>query len=91
MEFLELCKKRYSVRDFSSVKVEEEKLSKILEAGRLSPTAKNSQSHRIFVLKSDAALEKIRRGLLWRIMPLWFFLCATIPGKAIKIRRIPSV
>lgn len=33
MEFLELCKKRYSVRDFSSVKVEEEKLSKILEAG----------------------------------------------------------
>lgn len=62
MEFLELCKKRYSVRDFSSVKVEEEKLSKILEAGRLSPTAKNSQSHRIFVLKSDAALEKIRRA-----------------------------
>lgn len=34
MEFLELCKKRYSVRNFSSVKVEEEKLSKILEAGR---------------------------------------------------------
>lgn len=62
MEFLELCKKRYSVRDFSSVKVEEEKLSKILEAGRLSPTAKNSQLHRIFVLKSDAALEKIRRA-----------------------------
>lgn len=59
MEFLELCKKRYSVRKFSSKKVEDEKLLKILEAGRLAPTAKNSQSHRIFVLKSEESLQKI--------------------------------
>ncbi len=59
MEFLELCKKRYSVRKFSSKKVEDEKLLKILEAGRLAPTAKNSQSHRIFVLKSGESLQKI--------------------------------
>ncbi len=59
MDFLELCKKRYSVRKFSAKEVEQEKLDKILEAGRIAPTAKNSQSHRIFVLKSKEALEKV--------------------------------
>lgn len=58
MDFLSLCKERYSVRKFSSKKIEDDKLSKILEAGRLAPTAKNSQSHKIFVLKSAEALKK---------------------------------
>ena len=60
MDFLELCKKRYSVRKFSSKTVEKNKLDLILEAGRLAPTAKNSQSHKIFVIKSEASLKKIR-------------------------------
>lgn len=55
-----MSKKRYSVRKFSPQEVEDEKLEKILQAGRLAPTAKNSQSQRIFVLKSPAAIEKIR-------------------------------
>ncbi len=59
MDFLELCKNRYSVRKFSERAVEDEKLETILEAGRLAPTAKNSQSHRIFVLKTQSALQKI--------------------------------
>lgn len=59
MHFLELCKNRYSVRTFSGRAVEAEKLELILEAGRLAPTAKNSQSHRIFVLKTQDALQKI--------------------------------
>ena len=62
MEFLELAKARYSVRRFDSKKVEDEKLEKILQAGQLAPTAKNSQSHRIFVLKSPEALEKINKA-----------------------------
>lgn len=60
MDFLQLSKERYSVRKFSDKKVEDEKLQKILEAGRLAPTAKNSQSQRIFVLQSPDALAKIR-------------------------------
>ena len=55
-----MSKERYSVRKFSDKKVEDEKLQKILEAGRLAPTAKNSQSQRIFVLQSPDALAKIR-------------------------------
>lgn len=60
MDFLELSKKRYSVRKFSEAPVKEGDLDKILEAGRLAPTAKNSQSHRIFVVKSGEALRRLR-------------------------------
>ena len=60
MDFLELSKTRYSVRKFSDKVVEDEKLQKVLAAGRLAPTAKNSQSQRIFVLKSGEAIAKIR-------------------------------
>ena len=49
MSFLELAKKRYSVRKFSDKKVEKEKLDLILEAGRIAPTAHNNQPQRIIV------------------------------------------
>ncbi len=41
MNFIELCKERYSCKSFSDAAVEPEKLDVILEAGRLAPTAKN--------------------------------------------------
>lgn len=62
MDFLKLSEERYSVRKFSDKTVEDEKLEKILQAGRLAPTAKNSQSQRIFVLKSPEALKKINEA-----------------------------
>ena len=57
MEFMELAKKRYSVRKFSDRPVEKEKLGKILEAGNIAPTAKNQQPQRIYVLQSAEALK----------------------------------
>ena len=62
MDFLSLAKERYSVRKFDSKPVEEDKVQKILEAGQIAPTAKNCQSHKIFVLKSQQALEKINQA-----------------------------
>lgn len=59
MEYKELVKNRYSCKKYSSRQVEEEKLNKILEAGRLAPTAKNLQEQRIYVLQSEEALAKI--------------------------------
>ena len=56
MEFLELAKNRYSERSFASKSLEEEKLDKILEAGRIAPTACNYQPQRFYVLKSKEAL-----------------------------------
>ncbi|MFA6064233.1 MAG: nitroreductase family protein [archaeon] len=52
MDFLDLAKKRYSVRKYSSKAVEEEKLSKILEAAQIAPTAKNAQPFKLIVIKT---------------------------------------
>ena len=60
MDFEALARARFSVRDYKGTPIEEEKLQKILEAGRIAPTAKNSQAHRVYVLQSEEALEKIR-------------------------------
>lgn len=60
MDFLELSKLRYSVRQFDARPIEEEKLEKILEAGRLAPTATNAQPQKIYVLQSEEAIAKIR-------------------------------
>ncbi len=57
MDFLELVNKRYSERFFDSIPVEQEKLDKILESGRLVPTACNYQPQKFYVLKSKKALE----------------------------------
>lgn len=38
MSFLELAKKRYSVRSYKEAPVEREKLDQILGAGRVAPT-----------------------------------------------------
>lgn len=62
MEFEEVIRKRTSVRKFSDKTLEQEKLNKILETGRLAPTAKNSQPNKIYVVKSKEGLEKIDKA-----------------------------
>ena len=61
MDFLNLAGKRYSVRKFSDKPVEKEKLDKILEAGRLAPTACNNQPQKIIVINDKPALEKVNK------------------------------
>ena len=60
MTFLELAKKRFSVRSFEDKPVEQEKLDRILEARHVAPTACNFQPQRIYVLESEDAIGKIR-------------------------------
>ena len=60
MDFSELARSRYSVRQFSEQPVPRETLDKILEAGRLAPTACNLQPQHVYVLQSQAALDAIR-------------------------------
>ncbi len=58
MDFIELEKARYSVRQFKADPVPEELLQTLLEAARLAPTAKNTQDFRVYVLRSPEALAK---------------------------------
>lgn len=59
MEFKEVVKKRYSCKKYSNKQVENDKLTAILEAGRLAPTAKNLQEQHIYVVQSPELLAKI--------------------------------
>ena len=59
MEFKEVVKNRYSCKKYSGRPVEKEKLTAILEAGRLAPTAKNLQEQRIYVLQSAEDLAAV--------------------------------
>lgn len=59
MEFKEVVKNRYSCKKYSDRQVEQEKLTSILEAGRLAPTAKNLQEQHIYVIQSAEKLAVI--------------------------------
>ena len=59
MEFKDVVKNRYSCKKYSTRQVEAEKLTAILEAGRLAPTAKNLQEQHIYVVRSEEGLAKI--------------------------------
>jgi len=75
MEYEQLVKARYSARKFSGKPVEREKLERILEIGRLAPTAKNLQSQRIIVAHSPAALEKVNRAYNCFSAPAVLIVC----------------
>lgn len=77
MEFEQVIKERYSVRKYQEKDIEEEKITKILEAGRLAPTAKNRQPQRIYVLKSKEAKAKLGDAVKMTYgAPVVFMLCA---------------
>lgn len=57
--FKELMEKRYSVRKFSNIEIEEDKIEAIIQAGINAPTAKNLQPIRIMVIQTKEALEKL--------------------------------
>ena len=58
--FMRILQSRYSCHSFDSYPVSDSKLNMILEAGRLAPSAKNLQPTRIWVVKSEEALAKLR-------------------------------
>lgn len=61
MEFNEVIKARWSVRSFADKKVEQDKISRILEIAQTAPTAKNMQPVRIICAHSEKALSDFSR------------------------------
>ena len=60
MDFSDVVKERYSCKKFDTEKKpSKEIVNKILESGRLAPTAKNLQEQHIYVASSEDALSKI--------------------------------
>lgn len=59
MELMEAIKSRRSVRSYQDKDVEEQKLLRVLEAGRLAPSAKNMQDWRFVVVKDPQVRRKL--------------------------------
>jgi nitroreductase len=62
MELLPEIENRQSIKDFSAKKIEDEKVTRILEAGRLAPSAKNRQPWRFIVINEDELRAKIQHS-----------------------------
>jgi nitroreductase len=69
MDFLELAKKRFSVRAYSPAQVDEDKVQAVIEAGRLAPSAANRQPLAFIVVREAAQ----RRALGEAYPREWFW------------------
>jgi len=59
MDIYELIKTRKSVRSYLPREIEEDKLNRVLDAGRLAPSASNRQQWRFIVVKDEANRQKL--------------------------------
>lgn len=60
MEFEKLAaEKRYSCRNFEQRPIEKMDMDKILEAGRIAPTAANAQPQRIIAINTPEGMQKL--------------------------------
>lgn len=77
MQFEDIIKNRYSVRSYKEDMVEKEKLDRILEAGRIAPTACNLCPQRIYVLTKKEDFEKLGSASRMRYnAPVVLLVCA---------------
>lgn len=76
MEFLDIAKKRYSVRNYDEKKVEQDKLDKILTAAHVAPTAANRQPVHLIVVREKEGLSKIAKAANIYNAPLAIIVCS---------------
>lgn len=75
MDFLNIAKSRYSVRNYTDKKVETDKLNKILEAAHVAPTAANLQPVRLIAVQTKENLNKINKAANIYNAPLAIIVC----------------
>lgn len=77
--FEDVIRRRFSTRRFKNEPVPREDILKILEMGRIAPTAKNNQPQRIYVVTKDEDLEKLDTVTRCRYnAPLVFIICSEL-------------
>ncbi len=84
MDVLDAIRTRKSVRKYLSKTVEKEKLTAILEAGRLAPSASNRQEWRFVVVSDDETKRKLAEAANKQIFvgkaPVVIAACAETDG-----------
>ncbi len=88
MEYEKLIKERKSTRLFSNKMVDDESINKILEAGRIAPTAKNKQPYKVIVVKSEEGIKKIDKCTKCRYnAPVVLIICGDMEAAYSKSGR----
>ena len=62
MALLEEILNRRSIKAFKPKPIEKDKLERVLEAGRLAPSAKNRQEWRFIVIQKEHLREKVKEA-----------------------------
>jgi len=86
---LELIISRQSDRKYSDKPVEKEKLDRIIEAGRMSPSACNAQPWKFIVVTEPSLIEKIAEAASARLLGMNSFV-KQAPVQIIVIREKPN-
>lgn len=87
-DFLDLARRRYSVRAYDPRPVSDEEVNLVMEAARLAPTACNRQPFRFLVVRKREMLSKLcssYRGA-WLAQAPCILVAIALPGEA-WIRR----
>jgi nitroreductase len=88
-EFLKLIKSRQSDRKYSDKPVEKEKLNRILEAGRMSPSACNAQPWKFIVVTEPSLLINIAEAASAKLLGMNSFVNQA-PVQIIVVREKPN-
>ena len=82
MDVSEAIRKRRSIRKYQARKVENDKIERVLEAGRLAPSAKNLQEWRFVVVRDEGRRKRLAEAAKGQTFvgeaPVVIASCATI-------------
>lgn len=88
-EMLELIKSRQSDRKYSNEPIEKEKLERVIEAGRLAPSACNAQPWKFILVTNPELIEKIAEAASAKLIGMNSFV-AQAPVLLVVIREQPN-
>ncbi len=82
MDVMEAIRTRRSIRNYQHRDVEEEKLRRVLEAGRLAPSARNMQEWKFLVVKDPSVRKRLAEAAKGQMFvadaPVVIVACGTI-------------
>ncbi len=89
IEMLSLIRTRQSDRQYNSKPVEKEKLDRIIEAARLSPSASNAQPWKFIIVTEPELIKKIAEAASAKIIGMNSFLNQA-PVLIVMVREQPN-
>ncbi len=73
MSFLDLANKRYSVRNYKSTPVPQEKMRRCIEAARLAPSACNSQPWKFIIVDGPELVNELAKAAFEGLLDFNYF------------------